>query len=118
MEAPLNSDVEKLLRDELPKKIDLQPIAKELQDMLQGTWKYGFAGLYEYPLRSPIFTREGELAMQLLPQEVAPVRVAPTSPDARLGVPVLQVNGRPGSRAFHISSHVATTAQLHSYRGG
>lgn len=85
--------------------IDLKVFAQELQEMLQGTWKYGCAGLYEYSLRSPIFTREGELVMRLLP-------------DAKAGVPLLQVNGRPGSRAFHISSRLAAATQLRSYRGG
>ena len=72
--ARYNPDVSALLGEQLPKAIALKHIAAELQDMLQGSWKFGYAGLYQYSLGSPVFTHKGDLVIQLLPQDSDPVR--------------------------------------------
>jgi hypothetical protein len=70
----IDEDAHKLLSDHLPSTIDFKDIASDLQEMLQGMWKYGYAGLREYPLRSPVFTRNGDLIIQMLSQDTGAAR--------------------------------------------
>ena len=94
--APDNTDVYALLREQLPLSIALQDIAGKLQDLLQGTWKYGSAGLHKYILQNPVFTRSGDLVVELLPQTSTSTNTSPAGREPRK---VKSIPGRPSTHS-------------------
>ncbi|KAJ7710708.1 hypothetical protein B0H17DRAFT_1223880 [Mycena rosella] len=74
-ESPVFADVESEgectmdVQDEhmkhLPSEIDLQDTLRDLKALLQGTWEYSYPGMGAYALSSPVFTRNGDLILEL-----------------------------------------------------
>ncbi|KAJ7678393.1 hypothetical protein B0H17DRAFT_1139455 [Mycena rosella] len=74
-ESPVFADVESEgectmdVQDEhmkhLPSEIDLQDTLRDLKTLLQGTWEYSYPGMGAYALSSPVFTRNGDLILEL-----------------------------------------------------
>ncbi|KAJ7738254.1 hypothetical protein DFH07DRAFT_1064579 [Mycena maculata] len=48
-----------------PSKIDLQDTLLSLKALLQGTWDYSYPGMEAYTLLNPVFTRHGDLIVEL-----------------------------------------------------
>ncbi|KAF7429005.1 hypothetical protein PC9H_008243 [Pleurotus ostreatus] len=53
------------LKQHLPKIIDVESALSDLRQLLEGSWRWGSAGLGTYTLASPVFTRTGDLIFQL-----------------------------------------------------
>ncbi|KAJ6541182.1 hypothetical protein DFH09DRAFT_1174690 [Mycena vulgaris] len=49
----------------LPSEIDLQDTLLDLKALLQGTWDYSYPGMEAYALSNPVFTRNGDLIVEL-----------------------------------------------------
>ncbi|KAL0952771.1 hypothetical protein HGRIS_006999 [Hohenbuehelia grisea] len=58
-------DTHKMLEDHLPRLIDIKELVHDLKSIFEGAWEYSFAGLQTYNLGSPVFTKNGDLIVQL-----------------------------------------------------
>lgn len=50
---------------QLPSEIDLRDTLSDLKALLVGTWDYSYPGMEAYALSSPVFTRNGDLIVEL-----------------------------------------------------
>ncbi|KAF7328255.1 hypothetical protein MVEN_02565400 [Mycena venus] len=64
-EGECSMDVLNAHMKQFPSKIDLHDAIHDLKDLLQGTWDYSYPGMGAYALSSPIFTRHGDLIVEL-----------------------------------------------------
>ncbi|KAJ8469927.1 hypothetical protein ONZ45_g16724 [Pleurotus djamor] len=58
-------DTEAMLRKYLPDIVDIEGVLLELKSSLEGFWTWCSAGLATYDLASPVFTKNGDLIVQL-----------------------------------------------------
>lgn len=63
MWTSFNTDI--ALKQHLPKIINVEGVLSDLRQLLEGSWKWAAAGLGTYTLASPVFTRTGDLILQL-----------------------------------------------------
>ncbi|KAJ7651380.1 hypothetical protein FB45DRAFT_820896 [Roridomyces roridus] len=56
---------------QFPSEIDLEDTVNDLTSLLQGSWDYSYPGLEAYALANPVFTRSGDLVVELTPYRSA-----------------------------------------------
>ncbi|KAJ7611201.1 hypothetical protein FB45DRAFT_1037536 [Roridomyces roridus] len=69
------SDVQEEHMRQFPSEIDLEDTVNDLTSLLQGAWDYSYPGLEAYALANPVFTRSGDLVVELTPYRSAAFNV-------------------------------------------
>ncbi|KAF7366836.1 hypothetical protein MSAN_00942100 [Mycena sanguinolenta] len=82
-ESKWDIDTHKLLKQHLPRIVDIREVVRDLKKIFEGAWQYSCAGSRTYSLVSPVFTQNGDLIAQLGAFTETTITATVTSTSAR-----------------------------------
>lgn len=91
LEGVCDIDIVQLHKEHL-QLINFHDIVHDLNDLLAGAWQFASSSRHRYALASPVFTRQGDLLVQLVELKTGPLVVNTANGSAK-SQPSLALNG-------------------------